>query len=63
MKNVLKSVLITLGLIVAVSATDATIHKKMFGSVTRPSDLAKRTTLIAPNDEMNGIMKILKLLE
>ena len=35
----------------------------MFGS-GRPSDLASRTTtLIISNEEMNGIMKIVKSLE
>ena len=67
MKNVTKplakSVLIPLGLTAAASATDAAIHKKMFGSSTRPSDLAKRTTLIISNKEMNDIMKIVKCLE
>ena len=44
-----KSVLIPLGLTTAASATDAAIHKKMFGS-GRPSDLATRnTTLIISN--------------
>ena len=55
MKNVLKpltkSVLIPLGLTATASATDATIRKKVFGSGTRPSDLAKRTTLIMSNEE------------
>ena len=67
MKNVTKplakSVLIPLGLTAAASATDAAIHKKMFGSSTRPSDLAKQTTLIISNKEMNDIMKIVKCLE
>ena len=49
MKNVLKplakNILIPLGLAAAASATDAAIHKKMFGS-GRASDLAlRRTTL------------------
>ena len=48
MKNVLKplakSVLTPLGLIAAASTTDTAIHKKMFGSGTRPSDLVKQTT-------------------
>ena len=35
----------------------------MLGSGTRPSDLAKRTTLIISNEEMNDIMKIVKSLE
>ena len=75
MKNVLKpqtkSVLIPLGLIVAASATDAAVRKKMFGSgcvakvsdCTRPLDLTKRATLITSNEEMNDIMKIVKSLE
>ena len=47
----------------AASATDAPIHKKMFGS-GRSSDLPSRvTTLIISNEEMNDIMKIVKSLE
>ena len=57
-KNVLKplpkSVLIPLELTAAASATDAAIHKKMFGS--------GKTTLIS-NEEMNDIMEIVKSLE
>ena len=49
-----KSVLVQLGL-TAASATDAAIHKKMFGSST--------TTLIISNEEMNDIMKNIKSLE
>ena len=59
MKNVLKplaqSVLIPLGLTAAPSATDAAIHKKRLGS--------GMTTLIISNEEMNGIMEIVKSLE
>ena len=59
MKNVLKplaqSVLIPLGLAAAASATDAAIHKKMFGSGV--------TTFIISIEEMNDIMKIVKSLE
>ena len=59
MKNVLeplaKSVLLPLALTSAASAADATIHKKMLGSVV--------TTLIISNEEINDIMKIDKLLE
>ena len=59
MKNTLKplaeSVLIPLGLTEATSATDASIHKKMFGPGTHPLDLAKQTTLIILNEEMNDI--------
>ena len=50
-----KSILIPLGLTAAASATDAAIHKKMFGSGT--------TTLIVSNEEMNDIIKIVKTLE
>ena len=67
MKNVLKSlaksVLIPLGLTAAASAIDAGIHKKMFGFGMYPSDLAKQTTLIISNKEMNDTMKIIKSLE
>ena len=44
-KPLAKSVLIPLGLTAAASATDAAIHKKIFGSDT--------TTLIISNEEMN----------
>ena len=54
----------------AASATDAAIHKKMFGSgrlrmfASRISNLACRmTTLMISNEEMNDIMKIVKSLE
>ena len=67
MKNVLKplgkSVLIPLGLTAAASATDAAIHKKMFGPSTCLSDLAKQTALIISIEEMNDIMKIVNSLE
>ena len=66
MKNVLKplvkSVSVPLELTAAASATDAAIHKKIFGSGTGLSDLAKRTTIIL-NDEMNDIIQIVKSLE
>ena len=39
--NVAKSVLILLGLTTAASATHVVNHKKMFGSGTRPLDVAK----------------------
>ena len=59
MKNLLKplakSVLISLGLTAATSATDAAIHKKMFGSDTRTSELAKQTALITCNEEMSDM--------
>ena len=67
MRNILKplakSVLIQLRLISVVSATDASIHKKMFGSGALPSGLAKWTILIFSNEEMNDAMKIVKSLE
>ena len=37
--------------------------KKIFGSRTRPSGLAKWMTLIISNEEMNDIMKMIKSLE
>ena len=46
---------IPLGLTAAASATDAAIHKKMFGS--------GNTILIISNEEINDIMKIIKSLE
>ena len=63
LKPLTKSVLIPLGLTAAASATDVAIHKKMFGSGTHPLDLAKQTTLIISNEEMNDILKIVKSLE
>ena len=45
------------------SAADIAFHKKVFGSGTRPLDLAKQTRLIMSNEEMNDIMKIVKSLE
>ena len=59
MKNVLKprakSVAIPQGLTEAASATNASIHKKIFGS--------GKTILIISHKEMNNIMKIVKSLE
>ena len=55
LKPLAESVLIPLGLTAAASATDASIHKKMFGSST--------STLIISNEEMTDIMKIVKSLE
>ena len=53
-----KSVLIPLGLTAAASAADAGIHKKILGSGNN-----NNTTLIISNDEMDGILKIVKSLE
>ena len=55
LKPLAKSVLIPLGLRAAASATDAAIHKKMFGSGT--------ATLIISNEETNDITKIIKSLK
>ena len=59
MKNVLKllakSVLITSGLTATASATDAAIQQKVFGS--------GMTILEISNEEMDGVMKIIKSLE
>ena len=65
LKPLAKSVLIPLGLTsaAAAAAIDASIHKEMFGSGTGSLDLAKQTTLIISNEEMNDIMKIVKSLE
>ena len=54
-KLLAKSILIPLGLTAPTSATDRAIHKKMLGSGT--------TTLVISNEEMNGIMKTVKLRE
>ena len=62
-KPLAKSVLIPLRLTAAASATNAAIPKKIFGSVTRPLDLAKQTKLINCNEKIDEIMKILKSLE
>ena len=63
LKPLAKSVFIPLGLKVAASATHSAIHKNMFGYGMRHLDLAKQTTLIISNVEMNDIMKIVKSLE
>ena len=55
LKPLAKSILIPLQLTAPASATDAAIHKKMFGSGT--------TTLIISNGEMNDIMKIINSLK
>ena len=53
-----KSVLIPLESTAAASAADAGIHKKILGSGHN-----NNTTLIISNDEMDGILKIVKSLE
>ena len=63
-KPLAKSVLIPLGLTVAVSAVDVGIHKKILGSGNRPSSSASHiTTLIISNDEIGDIIEIVKSLE
>ena len=52
LKPLAKSVFIPLGLTAAALATDAAIHKKMFGS--------GNITLIISNEEMNDTMKTIK---
>ena len=68
MKNVLKlllksNVLVPLGQTAPVSATHAAIQKRIFGLGMCSSDLAKRTTLIISNEEMDDIVKIAKSFE
>ena len=55
LKPLAKTILIPLGLTTAASATDKVIYKKMFES--------GNTTLIISNEEMNDIIKIVKLLK
>ena len=55
MKPLPESILIPLGLTAVASTTDATIHKKIFGSGF--------TILIISNEEMEDIMKIVMSLE
>ena len=66
MKNVLKplakSFFVRLGLMAAVSSRDAAIQKKILGS-GHPSDLAKRTTLVFLNEEIDDIIRIVKSLK
>ena len=50
-----KSVLLPLGLSAGISAADAAIQKKVYGSDT--------TTLIISNKQMKDIMKIVKSFE
>ena len=67
MKNVIKplakNVLIPLGLTAATSAADAGIHKKTLGSGRHSFTVSHSTTLIISNNEMEGIIKIVKSYE
>ena len=60
-KPLAKSGLIPLGLIVAASAADAGIHKKILESGNHPSH--NNATLMTSNDEMKDIIKIVKSLK
>ena len=51
----LKNILIPLGLTASASATDAALHKKIFGY--------SNTTLLISNEEINDIIKIIKSLQ
>ena len=67
MKSVLtplaKTVLIPLSLSSGMSAADAAIQKKIYGS-SHPLNIASRTAaLIISNEEIKDIMKIIKSLE
>ena len=57
-KLLAKSVLLPLGLTAAASAADAGIHKKILGSGHN-----NNTALIISNDEIDGILEIVKSLE
>ena len=57
-KPLAKSVLISLGLTAAASASDAGIHKKILGSC-----LNNTTILIISKDEIEDFIKIVKYLE
>ena len=62
-KPLAKSVLIPLGLTAKASATDAAIHKKMFG-FGHPYESASRSTkLIISDEKINDIMKVVKSLK
>ena len=54
-KPLAKSVLVPLGLTATASAADAGIHTKVLGSGHN-----NNTTLIISNDEMDGILEIVK---
>ena len=45
-----------------VSATNTTVQKKLFGSGMYPLDLANRTTSRIWNEEIDGLMKMVKSL-
>ena len=66
MKNVLKplvkSFFVPLGLMATASITGAAIRKKIFGS-ERLLELAKRTTLVFSNEEIDHIIRIVEYLK
>ena len=64
LKPLAKSILIPLTLTAATAgATDAVLHKKMFRSGARASDVASPTILSISNEKMNDFMKIVTSLE
>ena len=64
-KPLAKSALIPLGLTAAASSADAGIHKNILGSGKPPLESASHnnTILMITNDEMKGIIRIVKSLE
>ena len=62
MKNVLRNFFVPLGLMATASVTGAAIQKKTFGS-GRLSELAKWTTLVFSNEEIDDIIRIVKCIE
>ena len=56
-----KNILAPLGLSAAMSATDAAIQKKMYGSGNTGN--SKNSTLIISNDDINDLIKIVTVLE
>ena len=54
-----KNILAPLGLSAAMSATDAAIQKKMYGS----GDMVKFTTSIISNNDLDDLIKIITALE
>ena len=62
-KQLVKSVLIPLGLTAVASAADAGIHKKILVPGNRHSSSTSHTTLIISNNETEDIIRIIKSLE
>ena len=62
-KPLAKRVLVPFGVTAPAPATDAAVHKKMFGSGTHSLDSANQTTSIISNEKMNDNMTITRYLE